>query len=87
MNVPANPEARVMSAKAFGEALKRIVKGGGDDAMLQAIHDAACHLGAACADDGIVGLDDDLSEDGEDGADDGANKAAALALRMKALRR
>jgi hypothetical protein len=88
--LPANPEARVLSAKAlaFGDQVDLVIKaaGDGDAAMLQAVHDAAVHLGADCV-DGIVGLDDDLTEDGDDGADDGANKASALKLRLKALSR
>jgi hypothetical protein len=90
VSLPANPEARVIASKAaFQAGLDAILSGkgfGGDGAMLQAIHDASVHLGADCV-DGIVGLDDDLSEDGEDGADDGSNKAAALRLRLKALSR
>jgi hypothetical protein len=83
--LPANPEAKVLSAKAFDAAVKAIVDGKSADdagaAMVQAIHDASAHLGAAC----MAGYaDDDLSEDGEDGSADGANKAAALRLRLKA---
>jgi hypothetical protein len=93
VSVPSNPEARVLAAKseAFRAAVKAIVAEGksaedAGNAMLQAIHDASVHLGADCV-DGFVGLDDDLSEDGEDGAQDGANKASALKLRLKALSR
>ncbi|WP_157681324.1 hypothetical protein [Mycobacterium sp. JS623] len=89
MNVPSNPDARVLSAKAFQDGLDAILSGksfGGDGAMLQAIHDASVHLGADCV-DGIVGLDDDLSEDAEDGSSEGANKAVALRLRLKGLSR
>jgi hypothetical protein len=94
--IPSNRNAVILDAKAgvkapglaaFQAAVKSIVEGkSADAAMLQAIHDASSHLGADCV-DGIVGLDDDLSEDGESGESDGANKCAALALRMKALRR
>jgi hypothetical protein len=48
--------------------------------MVTAIHDAAVHLGAQC----YAPADEDM--DGDDGADDGANKAAALRLRLKAIR-
>jgi hypothetical protein len=88
VSLPANPEARVLAAKsaAFQAAVKAVVGGESVDsasnAMLQAIHDASVYLGAGCADVGM-----DLSEDGEDGADDGANKASALGLRLKALSR
>jgi hypothetical protein len=44
--------------------------------MLDAIHNAACHLWAFCP-----GMDVDAGVDG------GANKAAALLLRVKAMRR
>ncbi|HEX4560036.1 MAG TPA: hypothetical protein VH166_12810 [Mycobacterium sp.] len=64
--------------------MERIVKSGGDAAMVQAIHDAAGHLGASCI-VVEVPVEDDLSEGGEDGQNDGANKCATLALRMKAL--
>jgi hypothetical protein len=87
--LPANTDAVVLSAKSFSERLARVIKSaseGGDGAMVQAIHDAAGHLGASCI-VVEVPVEDDLSEDGEDGADDGANKAAALALRIKALSR
>ena len=49
-------------------------------AMTQAIHDASIHIGAQCA----VPVADDEDPTGED---DGANKAAALRLRLKALAR
>jgi hypothetical protein len=90
VNVPSNPEAMVLSAKseAFRAAVNAVVQGksaeDAGNAMVQAIHDASSHLGAAC----VAGYaDDDLSEDGEDGASDGANKAAALRIRLKALSR
>lgn len=74
VNVPANPTAVVLSAKAakavaFGNAVDLIVKsGGGNAALAQAIHDAAVHLGAGCVyQDGPV----DPS-----GAADGVNKSA-----------
>jgi hypothetical protein len=100
VTVPANPEARVLSAKAFGDQLDRIVKaasaGADVSAMLRAIHDAATHIdNAICpgyADpdgDGDNDVDpaDDPDMDGTDGSSDGANKAAALKLRLKALSR
>jgi hypothetical protein len=85
VNVPSNPEARVLSAKAaaFSDAVQYIVKsGGGDAALLQAIHDASSHLGASCAADWDEFTDDSDLDDGEA---DGANKAAALSLRLKNL--
>lgn len=89
VSVPANPEARVLQAKAFGTELDRVIKAAsnGDAAMLRAIHDAVVHLGAVCGGMDAGESDDGESEDGVTGASDGANKAAALALRMKALRR
>jgi hypothetical protein len=92
VTVPANPEARVLSAKAFGDQLDRIVKaasaGADVSAMLRAIHDAATHIdNAICpgyADPDHDG-DVDPGMDGVDGADDGANKCLALSLRLKAL--
>jgi hypothetical protein len=50
-----------------------------DAAMLQAIHDASCHLGASCA---VMEAD----VDPDSGAAVGADKAAALRLRVEALR-
>jgi len=89
VNVKSNTEARVLSAKSrvFGAAVNAVVVEGksaedAGNAMLQAIHDASVHLGAD-----RIGLDDDLTEDGEAGEADGANKAAALKLRLKALSR
>jgi hypothetical protein len=89
--LPANTDAVVLSAKSFNDQLEQVIKAastGGDAAMVQAIHDAAGHLGAACI---VVEVpvedDDDLSEGGSDGADDGANKSAALRLRLKTLSR
>jgi hypothetical protein len=46
-------------------------------AMVTAIHDAACHLGAVC-----YPL---VSDEDPTGDADGANKAAALRLRLKML--
>lgn len=91
MAIPSNRNAVILDAKAaaFGAAVNSVLDGkSAEDAsasMVRAIHDASVHLGATCV--GIVGLDDALSEDGEDGASDGANKALALALRAKALSR
>jgi hypothetical protein len=88
VKVPSNPTARVLVSKAeFSHRLKAILAGqpdpvvtkaaGGDMALLQAAHDALVHLGAACV---VEPVDDGT------GADDGANKAAALRLRLKTLR-
>jgi hypothetical protein len=84
--LPANTDAVVLSAKAFDAGLEAILAGkslgGGDAAMLQAIHDAAGHLGAQCVG---MGMDD---TDGEaDGANSKAFEAKALQLRLKALAR
>lgn len=79
VNVPSNPSARVLSAKTparFRDLLTKTIAGEDTSALLQAIHDASAHLGAACV---VVQVDDD-----ESGESDGANKAAALALRLKA---
>jgi hypothetical protein len=72
--LPANVDAIVLSAKAFDTALKSVLAG---EPLLQAIHDASIHLGAACA---VFTDDDDMDPTG-------ASKAAALALRLKALGR
>jgi hypothetical protein len=93
VSLPANPEARVLASKAaFQVGLDAILSGkslgDGDAAMLQAIHDAAGHLGAACI---VAEVPvEDMSEDGEDGTSDGANKSLqlrALRLRLNALSR
>jgi hypothetical protein len=86
VNLPSNPTARVLTSKTpawFEERLTAILAGdpvtkAAGDAMVQAIHDASVHIGAQCAPG-----DEDM--DGVDGADDGANKAAALRLRLKAI--
>ncbi|ORV94755.1 hypothetical protein AWC11_03360 [Mycobacterium interjectum] len=79
VNVPSNPTARVLTAKAakaaFEEQLDGILLA--DDTLVQAIHDACCHLGAQCV---IPAVDPDP------GDDDGANKAMALLLRTRAIR-
>lgn len=74
VKIPSHPTARVLASKAAN----------GDAALIQAVHDAAYWLGAACAvmDDGVVVEDIDLA----DGAADGANKAAVLRLLRLKLR-
>jgi hypothetical protein len=89
--LPANPQAIVLSAKAFNDQLEQVIKaastGADVSAMVRAIHDAATHIdNTVCPAMGYA--DDDLSEDGESGEDDGANsKALALKLRLKAMAR
>jgi hypothetical protein len=93
--LPANPQAIVLSAKAFNDQLEQVIKaasaGADVSAMVRAIHDASVHLGAQCvayvSDVNPDGSLDDDSMSGESGADDGANKCAALSLRLKALAR
>jgi hypothetical protein len=92
--IPANKNAVILDSKAaFRAGLDAILSGkslgGGDGALVQAIHDASGHLGAACVVVPVVADDDGMSEDGESGAEDGANKslAQALKLRLKALSR
>jgi hypothetical protein len=93
VDVPANPEARVLVSKAeFTRRLDAILAGEPDPmdvvskavsdssdgaAMIAAIHDASVHLGAACY---PLEPDEDPT-----GAEDGANKALALQLRLKAM--
>jgi hypothetical protein len=90
VNVPSNSEARVLSAKsaAFSAAVKAVIEGKSVDdasgAMVQAIHDAAGHLGAACI---AVEVPVEAGPEDPSGAEDGANKSAALRLRLKALSR
>lgn len=66
-----------------------IVKsGGGDDALVEAIHDASAHLGAECLKG--YGNSEDQFDDGDDydnsGSDEGANDSfALLRLHAKAL--
>jgi hypothetical protein len=93
--LPANTDAVVLSAKAFNDQLEQVIKAAsaGEDvsAMVRAIHDASVNLGAQCvayvSDVNPDGSLDDDSMSGESGADDGANKCAALSLRVKALSR
>jgi hypothetical protein len=70
--IPANPEAVVLSSKSAKEKAEGGMSASGDnpkippkhDDMIQAIHDAACHLGAICA--------NEITAD--PGTADGANK-------------
>jgi hypothetical protein len=88
VNVPANPEARVLASKALddfevrldrilaGQLVAKAVADSADGmAMITAIHDASVHLGAQCVE----------MVDSDDGASDGANKAMALRLRLKSI--
>lgn len=90
VSIPANPDAVILDAKSAGledfrVQLDRILAGeddvvtkaagGGDAALVQAIHDASCHLGAACS--GVVA---DAADDDAD-----AKALAALAIKAKAL--
>jgi hypothetical protein len=93
VTLPANTEAKVLASKgaltfdAFTALADGLATKAADSpdgmALLQAIHDASAHLGAAC----MQAPDDDDDEDYDDGASDGANvRATALRLRLKALR-
>lgn len=69
--IPANPEAVVLASKNAKLKAEGGMSASGDnpeapkhDDMVQAIHDAACHLGAQCLND----------IDAQSGAADGANK-------------
>ena len=88
VGLPANREARVLASKGAltldeFKALADVVATKAADssdgnALVQAIHDASVHLGGTCVMPG---------PDYDDGASDGANvRAAALRLRLKALR-
>jgi hypothetical protein len=101
--VPANPNARILSAKSFNDQLEQVIKaasaGADVSAIVRAIHDAATHIdntvcpamGYADPDndgDNDVDPGDDPDLDGVDGESSGANsKALALALRLKMLSR
>jgi hypothetical protein len=88
VNVPANPQARVLASKALdferrldailaGRPVAKAVADSSDGmALITAIHDASVHLGAQCVE----------TTDSYDGAADGANRATALQLRLKAIR-
>jgi hypothetical protein len=86
--IPANRNAVILDAKAavFSQAVATIVKGvnegNGDAAMIQAIHDAAGHLGAACITPAFVDVDDQDAD--PTGDEDGVNKGYADALRIRA---
>lgn len=68
VHLPANPEARVLSAKAIGDAPSSLVQG---------IHDAACHLGATCTEPV------DVDSGAADGANKSMTAARAKALRLR----
>jgi hypothetical protein len=95
VRIPSNPEARVLESKGlddFATRLEAILAGddsvitkssdGASMAMVQAIHDASYHLGAQCVGDQCA-MEPDVDPDS--GASDGANKALALQLRLKAI--
>lgn len=70
--IPANPEAIVLASKSAKDKAEGGISASGDnpdppkhDDMVQAIHDAACHLGAQCANE----------IDADPGTADGANKS------------
>jgi hypothetical protein len=69
--IPANPEAVVLSSKSIDKAEGGLSASGDNptvpkhDEMVQAIHDAACHLGAQCLND----------IEADPGTADGANKS------------
>lgn len=74
--IPANPEAVVLASKAAKIKAEGGMSASGDnpqvpkhDDMIQAIHDAACHLGAQCL--------NDITAD--PGTSDGANKSVDIA--------
>ncbi len=69
-----------INPEAFKKAIEDVVTkaaGGGDAALVQAIHDASSHLGAICIQ---LETDEDPS-----GADDGANKSVSKAEAKEAL--
>jgi hypothetical protein len=71
--IPANPEAVVLSSKSVDKADGGMSASGDNpdvkhDDMVQAIHDAACHLGAQCANE----------IEADPGTADGANKSLLL---------
>lgn len=79
--IPSNRESVVLSSKALnaieaepevkGPAAEPVAKDAGtaETNLLQAIHDAACLLGAEC-------MESETEPDADDGASDGANKSA-----------
>ncbi|MDG3012382.1 hypothetical protein G4X40_19770 [Rhodococcus sp. D2-41] len=81
--IPSNREAVILESKAAAEVLAKAGarNSANDSKMIQAIHDAAGHLGAQCATDA----------DADTGEDDGANKAfedglaAAVGTKRPAL--
>jgi hypothetical protein len=85
VNIPANPEARVLASKGvptwFSDLVAKAANGEDTSAMVRAIHDASVHLGAQC----VPSADPDAEYAEETGEADGANKAALLRLRLKAL--
>lgn len=73
--IPSNRDAVILDSKAakpdVAEAAEEVVTkaSNGDSALIQAIHDAACHLGAACC---VMDTDndDEVAEGDTSGADD-----------------
>ena len=94
VNIPANPEARVLASKgrlSFAE-FRAFLAGEADPIGLvtKAADESAdsSAMIAAIHDASVhLGAQCAAPDDVDDGADDGANKAAALKLRLKALRR
>lgn len=78
--IPSNREAVILSSKAIGaiSAYRKAASAPGQAELLQAIHDAAAILGAAC-----VGVDT-AETDTDSGEDDGANKSLDPAANVAA---
>jgi len=98
VSVPSNPTARIIESKSLDDEFERrwgeVVKavGGGDAAMIQAVHDASVHLGAACpacTEPHAADVPDTAASPARSAASAAANtaKAAALRLRLKAIQR
>lgn len=77
--VPANEKAVVLSSKSVEALLKSAADGDvpSHDQLVQAVHDAAIHLGAQC-------MSDQEITDVDDGADDGANKGVTKSSGLAA---
>lgn len=73
--IPSNRDAVILNSKEASavqtgvDHLRSMVKAaGGDAALIQAIHDAACHLGAECVEEALEPVDNPEEEQAEKSA-------------------
>jgi hypothetical protein len=63
--IPSNRDAVIVGSKDASQLRQMVKAAGGDMALIQAIHDAACHLGADCVEEMVEPVDDPEEESRE----------------------